>query len=80
MFIVGMLLGIGLGIIVMACMSIGTINDYINQNEKLLKDYSNVFEKNVDLKTKIRKIMIVSMKYASMNIVTVKKKELYYLL
>ena len=56
MFIVGMLLGIGLGIIVMACMSIGTINDYINQNEKLLKDYSNVFEKNVDLKTKIRKI------------------------
>ena len=56
MFIVGMLLGIGLGIIVMACMSIGTINDYINQNEKLLKEYSKVFEENVDLKAKIRKI------------------------
>ena len=52
MFIAGMLLGIGLGIIVMTCMSIGTINDYMNQNEKLLKDYSKVFEENVDLKNK----------------------------
>ena len=54
MFIEGMLLGIGLGIIVMLCMSIETINDYINQKTKLLNDYENLLDENINLKnTKI---------------------------